>query len=129
MMPGCIMDGVWVLNINHGQQGGDIATYIGVGALIGCLIGILALLLIYFADRLFYNNFADFMKDDIAGKILIIAVFALFGISCGAAVRPITSETTYDVMIGDNVQFNEFTEQYEIIEQNGNIYTVKERTK
>lgn len=25
--------------------------------------------------------------------------------------------------------FNEFTEQYEIIEQNGNIYTVKERTK
>lgn len=127
MMSDVIMDGVWVLNINHGQRGGDITTYIGVGALIGCLIGILALLLIYFKDMCYYRNFAHFMKDDFVGKIILIAVFALFGIGFGAAVRPNAVETTYDVLVGDNVSFNEFTEQYEIIEQNGNIYTVKEK--
>lgn len=126
-MSDVIMDGVWVLNVNHGRQGGDIATYIGVGALIGCLIGMLALLLTYFHDMCYHNNIADFMKDDIIAKITLIAVFALFGIAGGVVARPITVETTYDVMNGDNVQFNEFTEQYEIIEQNGNIYTVKEK--
>ena len=122
-----IMDGVWVLNINHGQRGGDIATYIGVGALIGCLIGVLALLLIYLNDKCYYKNIVYFMKDGFVEKIMIIIVFAFFGISIGAVARPITVETTYDVMIGDNVPFNEFTEQYEIIEQNGAIYTVKEK--
>lgn len=38
-------------------------------------------------------------------------------------------DVVYDVMIGDNVSFNDFNERYEIISQNGNIYTVKERTK
>ena len=38
-------------------------------------------------------------------------------------------DTVYDVMVVDNVSFNDFTKQYEIVEQNGNIYTVKERTK
>lgn len=126
-MSDVIMDGVWVLNINHGQRGGDIATYIGVGALIGCLIGVLALLLIYLNDKCYYKNIVYFMKDGFVEKIMIIIVFAFFGISIGAVARPITVETTYDVMIGDNVPFNEFTEQYEIIEQNGNIYTVKEK--
>lgn len=124
-----IMDGVWIININHGRHGGDIKTYLVGGALIGCLIGILALLLIYFRDMCYHKNFAHFMKDDFVVKITLIAVFALYGISIGAAVRPDTVEKTYDVMIGDNVSFNDFTEQYEIIEQNGNIYTVKERTK
>ena len=126
-MSDVIMDGVWVLNINHGQRGGDIATYIGVGALIGCLIGVLALLLIYLNDKCYYKNIVYFMKDGFVEKIMIIIVFAFFGISIGAVARPITVETTYDVMIGDNVPFNEFTEQYEIIEQNGAIYTVKEK--
>ena len=129
MMSDVIMDGVWVLNINHGQRGGDIATYIGVGALIGCLIGMLALLLIYFHDMCYYKNFAHFLKDGYVEKIIFIIVFAFFGIIIGAAASPITVETTYDVMIGDNVSFNDFNERYEIISQNGNIYTVKERTK
>lgn len=33
----------------------------------------------------------------------------------------------YQVIISDEVKFNEFTEKYEIIEQNGNIYTIQER--
>ena len=36
-------------------------------------------------------------------------------------------ETVYDIIIGDEVNFNDFNEHYEIIDQNGNIYTVKEK--
>lgn len=33
----------------------------------------------------------------------------------------------YQVVISDDVKFKEFMEKYEILEQNGNIYTIKER--
>lgn len=33
----------------------------------------------------------------------------------------------YEVTIDDNVSFIEFTEKYEILEKNGNIYTIKEK--
>ena len=36
-------------------------------------------------------------------------------------------ETVYDIIIGDEVRFNDFNEHYEIIDQNGNIYTVREK--
>lgn len=69
---------------------------------------------------------------DIIQKILIrCEIFmALITIVCliGALIK--TDEiidTEYDVIISDEVSMNEFTEKYEIIEQNGNIYTVKER--
>lgn len=33
----------------------------------------------------------------------------------------------YQVVISDEVKFNEFNDKYEIIEQNGNIYTIQEK--
>ena len=36
-------------------------------------------------------------------------------------------ETVSDIIIGDEVNFNDFNQHYEIIDQNGNIYTVKEK--
>lgn len=33
----------------------------------------------------------------------------------------------YQVVVSDEVEFNEFMEKYEILEQNGDIYTVQER--
>ena len=35
--------------------------------------------------------------------------------------------TTYEVTISDEVSFKDFTSKYEIIEQRGEIYIVKER--
>lgn len=125
-MSDVIMDGVWVLNVNHGQQGGDIATYVGFGALIGGLIGIAVLSFLWFFDGI-YDGFVEFVKSEFPGVIACIVIFAAFGSDIGAAIRPDQIETTYDVIIGDNVSFNEFNEHYEIIEQNGNIYTVKEK--
>lgn len=41
--------------------------------------------------------------------------------------EPANYETQYKVTISDEVQLNEFNEKYEIIEQDGKIYTVRER--
>ena len=40
--------------------------------------------------------------------------------------RPVEFETHHKVTISDEVDFNEFVSKYEIIDQEGKIYTVKE---
>jgi hypothetical protein len=42
---------------------------------------------------------------------------------------PTEHETHYKVIISDEVSMNEFLERYEIIEQEGKIYTVRERSE
>lgn len=37
-----------------------------------------------------------------------------------------SNHTEYEVTINDNVSFTEFMDRYEILERNGNIYTIKE---
>jgi hypothetical protein len=44
----------------------------------------------------------------------------------GATYSP---ETTYKVIIDESVSFQELQERYEIIDQEGQIYTIKEKTK
>lgn len=40
---------------------------------------------------------------------------------------PSKYETQYKVAVSDEVLMNEFNEKYEIVEQEGKIYTVRER--
>ena len=46
---------------------------------------------------------------------------------CLATDTPVAYENQYKVAISDDVSMNEFMEKYEIIEQEGKIYTVRER--
>ena len=60
------------------------------------------------------------------------ALFALTVLCCiligmGVAILKIPPETRYDVIISENVSMTEFHEKYEIIEQNGKIFTVREK--
>lgn len=41
----------------------------------------------------------------------------------------LTEVTEYKVIIDDSVKYNEFIEKYEVIDQEGDIYTVRERIK
>lgn len=41
--------------------------------------------------------------------------------------EPTEYETQYKVTIDDSVSMNEFNEKYEIVDQDGRIYTVRER--
>ena len=66
----------------------------------------------------------------------VIPALALVGIICGlliggpigfASGEPTAYETQYKVTVSDEVPMNEFFAQYEIIDQEGKIYIVRER--
>lgn len=48
---------------------------------------------------------------------------------CDILFIPIEYETQYKVTISDEVSMNEFLEKYEIIDQEGKIFTIRERNQ
>ena len=67
---------------------------------------------------------------------MYIFVFLLFGLVLSGITAvmigsttsyPTAYETHYKVTIDDNVSMNEFNEKYEIVSQEGKIYTIRER--
>lgn len=68
-------------------------------------------------------------EDNIGIGIFIFIVISIFTgaiIGFGNA-KPTHYVSTYKVTISDEVSMNDFMEKYEILEQDGRIYTVKER--
>ena len=61
--------------------------------------------------------------------VLAIIIGSFFGVLLGIATNgePTVYETQYKVTVSDEVPMNEFLERYEIINQEGKIYTVRER--
>ena len=118
-MSDVIMDGVWIINVNPADKPWDIVVCAIIGAAAVALSSLLAILIDFYCDG------REMLKFCSAMSVVGIAIGIFVGVTHNLYLNPVT----YDVMIGDNVSFNDFTEQYEIVEQNGNIYTVKERTK
>ncbi len=61
--------------------------------------------------------------------LLICGIIAgvLFGTVVGSVEQtPTEYETQYKVVISDEVSMNDFLEKYEIVDQEGKIYTVRE---
>jgi hypothetical protein len=70
------------------------------------------------------NNWYGFIVFCVAGLV----VSSLFGAILGSAIKnPIEYEAQYKVIISDEVSMNDFLEKYEIVDQEGKIYTVVER--
>lgn len=106
------MEGVTILN-EFIYKGAILQPWFAIG--ISCSIGGILYLLI----------------DDILGKwykyITVIAVLIyLFGM-CTVVWAPREQIPRYQVIISDEVNFNDFNDYYKIIEQEGLIYTVEER--
>lgn len=57
----------------------------------------------------------------------IMSILFLLSAIVIIAVTPVDETATYEVIIDDNVSFTELYEQYEIIEQRGEIYILKDR--
>jgi hypothetical protein len=54
---------------------------------------------------------------------------SMFGAGVGKVCEiPVAYETQYKVTISDEVSMTEFLERYEVIDQDGKIFTVKEKT-
>ena len=103
----------------------EVATAFGFGwenfwmgfaivAFIGFFIGILI--------SLSTGDFINIAVGVILGALLGI----LAGAGIGANSTPIEYETQYKVIISDEVSMNDFLERYEIVSQEGKIYTVRE---
>ena len=61
---------------------------------------------------------------------ILFGIFAtaLFGTIAGNIAQiPTEYETQYKVLISDEVSMNDFNAKYEIVDQEGKIYTIRER--
>lgn len=96
-----------------------IAFWIGFGLIIGfCLL----------------MSIPSVIKGECDWWTILICLFvgivggSFIGLMIGEAFHtPTAYETHYKVTIEDSVSMNEFLDKYEIIDQEGKIYTVKER--
>ena len=75
---------------------------------------------------------AVFVEQDGSHFLQIVATGIVLGLGFGAIAgegtgTPIEYETQYKVIISDEVSMNEFVAKYEIISQEGRIYTVQSR--
>lgn len=77
-------------------------------------------------------GFSPHELDEWIISVLVILIFVIFGIAFGTLLgyttgEPIKYEMQYKVTISDEVLMNEFLEKYEIIDQDGKIYTIREK--
>ena len=66
------------------------------------------------------------------GSIVVVILVTLLGCAFGYIIgmstgKPTDFETHYKVLISDEVSMNEFYNKYEIIEQDGKIFEIKEK--
>ena len=110
------MQGVQILN-EFVHEGEVIAPWFGIS--LGCCVcGAVGVMI-------------SLALTKIPKKILYCIVITMlcvwvFGLGIGT-FAPRETTPRYQVIIDDEAKFNEFTNKYEIIEQNGLIYTVEER--
>lgn len=83
---------------------------------------------------LFLSSLA-YMIDDICVFVVVASFImssiggSLIGLFVGKiGETPIAHETQYQVTISEEVSMTEFCEHYEVIEQDGKIFTVREKT-
>ena len=63
----------------------------------------------------------------VTGLITLITAFALFFICIPIdSMTQVPDYNTYEVILDDSVSMNEFMNTYEVLEQRGQIYVVKE---
>lgn len=89
---------------------------------------------IFFVIGLISGIIFGLQEDDfIAGLIMFLVMFfagsIIFGLFIGFGFKgePTAYEIQYKVIIEDTVSMNEFYEHYEVIDQEGEIFTVRER--
>ena len=62
--------------------------------------------------------------------VMFILCVPFFGALCGFSIEKYTDTAlTYKVTISDTVSLNEFYNRYKVLEQDGKIFTIMERTQ
>lgn len=130
-----LIQGIWIINVRQQETGNmSLVDYVMTFILILIIIAFLVLVLEFMILSTLEGTFVGLNIDNNSYKIALI-IGAFLSIVLSAIIIPIyldehnneKYETVYDIIIGDEVNFNDFNEHYEIIDQNGNIYTVREK--
>ena len=58
---------------------------------------------------------------------MLLALISCVFIGAGTRILSVPAETHYQVIVDDSVSFAEFTNKYEILDKDGQIYVVVER--
>ena len=92
------------------------------------IFGILVFISIVLAYSSGFNSFS--FGDKVGIIIFLLFIVSLLSTLAGSLSGPKALDyVQYKVTISDEVSMNEFTEKYEILEQEGKIYTIRERIK
>lgn len=109
------MDGITILNtyVSNNYPLFTLFSYaLGIVSIIVCIMIIVV----------------SVQNDECHPFILFIALsVGLFFLRCGYASHRLPDQTKYQITVDDSVSFNDFMERYEIINQDGKIYTVIEK--
>lgn len=95
--------------------------FIGLGLLILFLSSIVALFTVSI------NPFSSTGIIIVLSMVLIGILLSLGGLIFGG-INPVEDYIKCDVLISEDIKFQEFYEKYEVIEVKGQIYTIKERS-
>ena len=87
-----------------------------------CAIAIITIIMVIIS---FFSPGRLGIEDVIVGAIGGLIFGALLGILPASHIIPSEYETQYKVTISDEVSMNEFVAKYEILSQEGRIYTVR----
>ena len=114
-----LIEGIRILNTNPPEYPGSIFIY---------MIGFISIAFIFIGLYIWTSD----MCSDIRLNIILSVILALIvGSALGGATWYKESKDslpkTYDVLIDESVSFRDFDEKYEVVERNGEIYTIKAR--
>lgn len=115
------MNGVEILNQTNiyckELNSGIFWLVLGLGLFAGLVLAILE-----WRDGFIASGILDIVIGLICG-----AFFGIIGYVASIDTTDELSHVEYKVIVSDEVSFTDFMEKYEIIDQEGQIYTVKER--
>lgn len=87
-----------------------------------------AIFTVFILFGIFMSIRFDDWKQILVGIIIGTIMGGVFGVACGFGLEiPTEFENRYKVIISDEVSMNDFLDKYEIIDQEGRIYTVREK--
>lgn len=117
------MDGVTILNtITENVSNTDCLIVLLIFSIVIIIISFIAIIAVS-------DKFSEFNGFVIAYIITGIAGISFLIVSILELKTPQEPQTLYEVTISDEVSFKDFTSKYEIVDQRGEIYTVKERER
>ena len=109
------MEGVTILNefVVNNAPWGFLPLVAGIAIAAVCLVYAISC----YVDR----------EGGLGTMFMLLALIGCVFISIGTTVLSVPAETHYQVVVDDSVSFIEFTNKYEILDKDGQIYVVVER--